>query len=138
MTRDRAGPGVERSRFAGEGERLVGWLFVDEVRLKAIVLAGSPTDGGAPTRKRDPPTAKSPLIGMPAPNVTWLVATGLLGEMAECDHAVVGQLAVVDQVADDDLDLEVRRPTSQHRKDVCLNLSQRLNLTIGRPFEEKI
>lgn len=73
----------------GEGERLVDRLFVDEARLTAMVLAGAPTDLGAPDEDaRLSYREVAPLIGMPAPNVTWLVAAGLLGSGAGGDRRI--------------------------------------------------
>ena len=59
--------------------RLVSKLLVDEAELAKVVLRH-----GKPTAVEDDNVKLSyrevaPLIGMPAPNVTWLVAAGLLG-----------------------------------------------------------
>lgn len=73
----------------GEGERLVDRLFVDEDRLTAIVLAGAPL--GESTQDEEARLSYrevAPLIGMPAPNVTWLVAAGLLGSGASGDRRI--------------------------------------------------
>jgi hypothetical protein len=73
----------------GEGERLVDRLFVDEARLTAMVLAGASTDLGAPDEDaRLSYREVAPLISMPAPNVTWLVAAGLLGSGASGDRRI--------------------------------------------------
>ncbi|PXW62968.1 TniQ family protein [Methylobacterium sp. B4] len=73
----------------GEGERLVERLFVDEARLTGIVLAGAPTDAAAPDEEaRLSYREVAPLIGMPAPNVTWLVAAGLLGSGTGGDRRI--------------------------------------------------
>lgn len=73
----------------GGGESAVERLFVDEAQLRALVLSAAEADvvsqdEGTTLAYRE----VAPLIGMPAPNVTWLVAAGLLGNGAVGDRCI--------------------------------------------------
>lgn len=68
---------------SSDGNPHITRLFVDEDRLRSLVLSrvsenGDNGDDDVTLAYRE----VAPLIGMPAPNVSWLVAAGLLGQGA--------------------------------------------------------
>ncbi|NEU14154.1 hypothetical protein G3T14_18755 [Methylobacterium sp. BTF04] len=66
-----------------DGNPHITRLFVDESQLRSLVASqGSENDTAGDDDIALAYREVAPLIGMPAPNVTWLVAAGLLGEGA--------------------------------------------------------